>query len=127
MRGLARRVPAARWLLSFLVVMLVLGHVCELPAYVELASHHHSAEGNAHEHSPEGPADEQLSSCDAVTATSNSGHYQVHYQVWTGLDMAVALPVIDAAPVGRTLQSVEDPARLPSRLPLFLLHAALRI
>src|SRR5918996_1241656 len=118
MRGLARRVPAARWLLSFLVVMLVLGHVCELPAYVELASHHHS---------PEGPADEQLSSCDAVTATSNSGHYQVHYQVWTGLDMAVALPVIDAAPVGRTLQSVEDPARLPSRLPLFLLHAALLI
>jgi hypothetical protein len=96
-----------------LVVILVLGHVCELPAYVELVSHH-SAEGNA---------DEQLISCDAVTATSSSGHSQV----WTGLDMAVALPVIDAAPVRRTPQSFEDPARLQSRLPLFLLHASLLI
>jgi hypothetical protein len=107
------RLPATHWLLPLLVVILVLGHFCELPAYVELVSHH-LAEGNA---------DEQLSSCDAVTATSISGHSQV----WTGLDMAVALPVIDAAPMRGTPQSVEDPAKLPSRLPLFLLHASLLI
>lgn len=107
------RLPATRWLLPLLVVILVLGHVCELPAYVELASHH----------SAEGDAGEQLSSCDAVTATSSSGHSQV----WTGLDMAVALPVIDAAPVGTTPRSFKDPAKLPGRLPLFLLHASLLI
>lgn len=94
-------------------MVLVLGHVCELTAYVELVSHH-SAEGNA---------DEQLSSCDAVTAMSSSGQSLV----WTGLDMAVALPVIDASPVCRTPQSFEDPDKLPNRLPLFLLHASLLI
>ncbi len=113
MPSFADRFPAAWWLLPLLVAIVVLGHVCELPAYVELASHH-SAEGNA---------DELLSSCDAVTATSSSGHAQV----WTGLDMTVVLPVMDAALVSRTLQSFEDPAKLPSRLPLFLLHASLLI
>jgi hypothetical protein len=113
MRTFVDRLPATRWLLPILVVILVLGHVCELPAYVELASHH-AAEGNA---------DEQLSSCDAVTATPSSGHSLV----WTGLDIAVALPIIGASPVGRTRQSFEDPAKLPSRLPLFLLHASLLI
>ena len=107
------RLPATHWVLPLLVVMLVLGHVCELPAYVELVSHH-LAEGNA---------DEQLSSCDAVTATSLSGHSQV----WTGLDVAPALQLVNAAPTRRMLQSFEDPANLPSRLPLFLLHASLLI
>lgn len=100
-------------MLPVLVVLLILGHVCELRAYVELVSHH----------AAEGSGDEQLSSCDAVTVTSSSGHSQV----WTGFDMAVALPIIDASPVRRTLQCFEDPAKLPSRLPLFLLHASLLI
>lgn len=113
MRRFVDRLPATRWLLPMLVVLLVLGHVCELPAYVELASHH----------SAEGSADEQLSSCDAVTVTSSSGHSEV----WTGLDMAMALPIIDVSPVRRTPRSFEDPAKLPSRLPLFLLHASFLI
>lgn len=99
-------------MLAILVVILVLGHVCELPAYVELVSHH-SADN----------ADEQLSSCDAVAATSSSSHFQVS----TGLDVAPALQLVDAAPMRRMLQSFEDPANLPSRLPLFLLHASLLI
>jgi hypothetical protein len=107
------RFPATRWLLAILVVFLILGHVCELPAYVELVSHH----------SAEGSADEQLSWCDAVTVTLSSSHSQV----WTGPDMAVALPIIDASPVRRPAQFFEDPAKLPSRLPLFLLHASLLI
>jgi len=114
MRSFIDRLPATRWLLAILVMILVLGHVCELPAYVELVSHH-SADGNADE--------QQLSSCDAVTVASSAGHSQV----WTGLDMAVFLPAIDVWPVGRTLQSFDDPAKLPSRLPLFLLHASLLI
>jgi hypothetical protein len=100
-------------LLPILVVILVLGHVCELPAYVELASHH-SAESNA---------DEQLASCDAVPATSSPGHAQV----WTPSDIALALPVVDPTPGHRAVWSFEDPVRLIERLPLFLLHASLLI
>ena len=107
------RLPGTRWLLAILVVILILGHVCELPAYVELVSHH----------SAEGSADEQLSSCDAVTVTSSSSHSQG----WTWLDMAMALPGIDASPVRRMPQFFQDPAKPPSRLPLFLLHASLLI
>lgn len=113
MLSFVHRVPAARWLLPVLVVILIVGHVCELPAYAELVSHHPAKINGA----------ERPSSCDAVTATSSSGHSQV----WAGLDMAVAVPVIDASPLRRTLQSFEYPARLPSRLPLFLLHASLLI
>lgn len=127
MLGCAGRIPAARWLLPLLVVMLVLGHVCELPAYIDVAFHQHSAEGEAHEHSHEGHAGEQLSSCEAVTATSNSGPFQVQSQVWSGLDVAVAVPVIDGPPVDRTLQVLKNPGKPQGRLPLFLLHASLLI
>ncbi|HEX9747600.1 MAG TPA: hypothetical protein VGB86_04265 [Methylomirabilota bacterium] len=113
MRRFVDHLPATRWLLAILVVILVLGHVCELPAYVELASHHSAADN----------ADEQLSSCDAVTVTSSSSHSQV----WTGLDMAMALLIIDVSPVRSPPQFFEDPADLASRLPLFLLHASLLI
>lgn len=113
MRGFADLLSATPWLFPILVVILVLGHVCELPGYVEAVSHHPT----------EGNADEQLSSCDTVTARSSSGHSQV----LTGLDMAVALPVIDATPVRRTPESFDDPVKLQNRLPLFLLHASLLI
>ena len=127
MLGLAGRIPAARWLFPLLVVMLVLGHVCDLPASVEAACHHHSAEGETHDHSHEGPAGEQVSSRDAVMATSNSGHFQVHNQGRTGIDVAAAFPVIDAPPLAKTLEALTDPGKLRSRLPLFLLHASLLI
>jgi len=107
------RPRATRWLLPILVVILVLGHVCELPAYVELVSHH-PAEANA---------DEQLSSCDAVPATSSAGHAQV----WTAPDIALALPALDPTPARRAAWSFEDPVRLVERLSLFLLHASLLI
>jgi hypothetical protein len=60
-------------------------------------------------------------------ATSNSGHLQVHNQGQMGIDVAAALPVIDAPPVAKTLQALTDPGKLRSRLPLFLLHASLLI
>jgi len=113
MRSIVDRLPATRWLLPILVVVLVLSHVCELPAYVELASHH-ATEANA---------DEQLSSCDAVPATSSPGHGPV----WAPPDMAFALAVVDPTPVCGAARSFEDPVRLIERLPLFLLHASLLI
>lgn len=113
MPGLVDRLPATRWLLPLLVVILVLGHVCELPAYVELVSHH-STGGNA---------GEQLSSCDALPATSGPGHSQV----WATPDSAVVLPVVDPTPARGTAWSFEDPVTLVERLPLFLLHASLLI
>jgi len=112
MRNCVDRLPAARWSLPLLVVLLVLGHACELPAYVELVSHH----------APAGQTDEPVDSCDTVSARSSTGP-----QVWAGLDVVTALPVIDMAPVGRIPQSFEGSVKQPSRLPLFLLHSALLI
>jgi hypothetical protein len=128
MLGLPGRIPAARWLFSVLVVMLVLGHVCDLPASVVAASHHHSAAGETHDQSHEGPTGEQVSSCDAATAASNSSHFHVQNQGRTGIDVAAAVPVIDAPPpVTETLQAFKDPGKLRGRLPLFLLHASFLI
>ena len=121
MRSLVARVSPTLWLLPLLVVVLVLGHVCELSAYVELASHHHS---DGSHHSTEGNGHEQPGYCDAVTAPSTSS--QLHH-VWTGLDVVVALPVVDAVPVLRNLESFGKSAKLVSRLPLFLLHSSLLI
>jgi len=113
MRDFVDRLPAARWSLALLIVLLVLGHVCELPAYVELVSHH----------APAGHADEPVDSCDTVSATSSAGPSQM----WAGLDVMTALPVVDVVPVGRMSQSFEGSVKQPSRLPLFLLHSALLI
>jgi hypothetical protein len=120
MRSLVARVAPTLWLLPLLVLALVLGHVCELPAYVELGSHHHS---DGPHHSTEGNGHEQQGFCDAVTAPSTSS--QVHH-VWTGFDV-VARPAVDAAPVLRSLGSFGKPAKRVSRLPLFLLHSSLLI
>jgi hypothetical protein len=121
MRSLVARVSPTLWLLPLLVVVLILGHVCELPAYVELGSHHHADESH---HSTEGNGHEQPGFCDAVTAPSTSS--QLHH-VWTGLDAVVARPAVDAAPVLGNLESFGQPAKLVSRLPLFLLHSSLLI
>ncbi|HEY7518497.1 MAG TPA: hypothetical protein VIE36_09420 [Methylomirabilota bacterium] len=121
MRSLVARVSPTLWLLPLLVVVLVLGHVCELPAYVELASHHHS-DGSHHSTEENGHA--QPGFCDAVTAPSTSG--QLHH-TWIGLDVTVTFSIVDVSPVGRTLQSFGEPAKLASRLPLFLLHSSLLI
>ena len=120
MRRLAGRVPLTLWLLPLLVVILVLGHVCELPAYVE-AGHHHP--DGAH-HSTGDSSHAQPGFCEAVTAPSTSP--QLHH-VWTGLEMPVTLPIGDASPVLETLQSFGEPPKLASRPPLFLLHSSLLI
>jgi hypothetical protein len=113
MTPLTDRRPAGRWLLLMLVVLVVLGHVCDLAAFADLDAHH----------PVDSHADEQVSSCDAVPATSSSGHTQV----WAPPDIVLALPVADPTPARRAAWSFEDPVRLIERLPLFLLHASLLI
>ena len=68
-----RLLSVPRLLVPALVLFLMLGHACELPAYVSLASHD---TGNAH-HSADDQADVSLTSCDAaVAARSNTGCLQ---------------------------------------------------
>jgi hypothetical protein len=105
-------------LVPILVLLLVLGHACELPAYADLASHNEDARPSAHDH-----ADEDLISCDGVAVPSNTGYLQVG----RGLDVAQALPVANPVPVRLVTSSPEDPKRLPSRPSLFLLYASLLI
>jgi hypothetical protein len=105
--------PAGRWLLPLLVVLLVLGHICDLSAFAHLDAHHHA----------EGSTDQQLTSCDAMPTAASAG------QTRTGSipGVAVALAVIDEAPAHRVAAVVERRAALVDRPPLFLLHAALLI
>lgn len=115
-----RFLSPARGLLPLLVVILVLGHVCELTASVEFESHHHS---DGSDHSTGDNSHGQPGLCDAVTAVTSVQYHPL----WTGLDMAVTLLVVDASPFGRTLQSFGKPAKLASPLPLFLLHSSFLI
>lgn len=113
--------PTARWLLPVLVVILVLGHVCELPAFVDLVSHHHSTEG--HDHSAERHADAQLDACDPLTAASGS----CQVRILASVDAAVALPAIAVEPTRTVLPAPDGPEQLPPRSQLFLLYASLLI
>jgi len=121
MVALSTRSSARRWLFPILVVLLVLGHACELPAYPSIVGSSHTAE------EPHHPGDghhgsEQALSCDPVTATSTPGHAQV--VVVPG--SSVVSGVEDPAPVRVTVQ-VFEAAKLADRPPLFLLHASFRI
>jgi len=114
-----RSVP--RWLLPIVVTLLVLGHVCELPAYADLVIPAHSTEGR----SADGHGHESEMSCDPVDAVLNTTPVQVTVPV---LHLVQTLDVIGAVP-GRlvTSGSIESFTRLPSRPPLFVLYASLLI
>jgi hypothetical protein len=112
---------ASRWLLPLLVTVLVLGHVCQLPADADLVIPAHSTEGRSadgHGHEPE-------MSCDPVDAVLNTTLAQGMGPV---LEIAQVLPVLSDVP-GRpvTPSSIESSTRLPSRPPLFVLYASLLI
>jgi hypothetical protein len=112
---------APRWLLTIMVVLLVLGHVCELPAFAGLVIEAHSTEGrSAHGHGHEAEM-----SCDPVDAVSNTPLVQMMGPV---LEIAQADPVTSSVPGWLvTPSSIERSTRLPSRAPLFLLYASLLI
>ena len=113
---------AYRWLLTIMATLLVLGHVCELPAYADLVFPLNSTEDastDSHEHEAE-------LSCDPVDAVSNTTSL---VQV-TGplLEVTQALPAVNSVPGWlATPSSIESSTRPPSRPPLFVLHASLLI
>jgi hypothetical protein len=115
-------VPIPRWLLSLLVLFLVLGHVCELPAYADLAVASHQT-GDDHRHAADHDTDTAQISCDAVDVLSSTG--SAHGR--PSLDVAEGLPVASPAPVRFVTSSLDGSKRLPSRPPLFLLYASLLI
>lgn len=112
---------APRWLLTMMVALLVLGHVCELPAYAGLVISPHTVEGRSadgHGHEPE-------MSCDPVDAVSNTTPVQVMGPV---LETVQALSASSPMSGGLiTPSSIERSTRLPSRPPLFVLYASLLI
>ena len=104
-----------------MVVLLVLGHACELPAYAGLVIEAHATEGR----SADGHGHEAEMSCDPVDAVSNTAPVQVMGPV---VGFAQALPATSAV-LGWlvTPSSIERSTRLPSRPPLFVLYASLLI
>jgi hypothetical protein len=117
------RSSARRWVFPLLVLFLVLGHVCDLPAYADAISTAHTAE-ESHHHSGGGHhGDEQALSCDPTSATSSPGQPQVA----AAPELSVASPVNDPVPARMVARSFEGPAKFAVRPPLFLLHASLLI
>jgi hypothetical protein len=117
-----RVLPIPRWLLPLLVLFLVFGHVCELPAYADLAISSHLT-GDDHRHAADHHADTSQISCEAVDVVSSTG------SAYDGPshDVAKALPVAGPLPVRFVTSSMDDSKRLPSRPPLFLLFASFLI
>ena len=115
-----RFVPAPRWLLPLLALLLVLGHACELPAYANLVIAPHLPEGAGH---ADDHAHEPQMSCDPVDVLARSGALQVGPE----LGAEQVAPLAGPVPVRLLTVSLEDWKRLPSRPPLFLLHASLLI
>ena len=117
-----RFVTAPRWLLPLLALFVVLGHTCELPAYVNLVTSAHPTEDTGH-HTHDQTHDAQIS-CDPVDAvTTSTGCAEVE----PVLGAVPAIPLDGWLPVRLVITSVADATRLPSRPPLFLLHASLLI
>ena len=104
-----------------MVALLVLGHVCERPAYAglvieALSSERRTAEGHGHE---------SEMSCDPVDAVSNTAPVQVMGPV---LETVQAIPASSAVLSGLiTPSAIERSTRRPSRTPLFVLYASLLI
>ena len=105
-----------------MAAFLVLGHVCELPAYADVLFPLNSTEDasvDGHEHEAE-------LSCDPVDAVSNTTSL---VQV-TGplLEVTQAFPVASSVSGWfATPSSIESRTRLPSRPRLFVLYASLLI
>ncbi len=122
MVSLVERSSARRWVLPVLVLLLVLGHACELPAYADVVGTSQTAEESHHSHDGH-HADEQGLSCDAATATSVPGHSRVA----AALEISVVPQVNDPAPSRMVARTFEGPPKFAARPPLFLLHASFLI
>lgn len=116
-----RFVAAPRWLLPLLALLVVLGHACELPAYVNLvASAQPTEDAGHHTH---GQTHETELLCDPVDVAASTGSVEAR----PALGAAQATFLDSVLPVQLRIASVEGSTRPPSRPPLFLLHASLLI
>jgi hypothetical protein len=115
----AHRIMSAPWLVAILVSLLVLGHACELPALADLAM---PAIGSSHHHETDHHSDENQIVCDAVGVPNT-----VYSQVGPGLDPLGAISAATPVSIQLVGTASRGSTRLPSRPPLFLLHASLLI
>jgi hypothetical protein len=115
------RWSARGWVLPVLVMLLVLGHACELPAYADVVGSSQTA-GEPHHAGDGHHSGEQALSCDPATATSSPAHPQVA----AGPEISVVSQVDDPAPA-RVVAGAFEGAKFAVRSPLFLLHASLLI
>jgi hypothetical protein len=105
-----------------LALLLVLGHVCDLPAYAGVVSISHTAEES--HHAADGHhGDEQAVSCDPTTAASSPSQPQVA----AAPAFLVVSPVNDSVRARMVARIFEGPPKFSIRPPLFLLHASLLI
>jgi hypothetical protein len=126
-RGLTENGAAAivvpvifRTSIFILVLLTLLGHVCELPIAEVVAAHAHAAEDQASDHHHDGS--EQA--CDAVLGVKPPSHASCTVGFTVN---AQAHPFITPGLVRGTSVAVQEPDPVPRPLPLFLLHAALLI
>ena|SRR5512146_2461497 len=109
-----------RWALPVLVLLLVLGHACELPAYAVVGSSH--AAGEPHHAGDGHHSGEQALSCDPAVATSSPSHPLLA----AGPEISVVSQVDDPAPT-RVVAVPFEGAKFSGRPPLFLLYASFLI
>jgi hypothetical protein len=110
------------WLTAMLVSVLVLGHVCELPAFVELATHATGATGADHHREVDHHSGDGQISCDVVDATNTT-----HPQAGVGPESAQISSTDRSVPVRAIGLLAEESSTPPPRPPLFLLHRSLLI
>ena len=109
-------------MLPVIVLLLVLGHACELPAYADVVGASHTAEES--HHAGDGHhGEEQTLSCDPTSVTSTTGQPQVA----AAPEISVLSQVNDPAPARTVGRSFEGPPKFALRPPLFLLYASLLI
>lgn len=116
---------SGRWLVAILASLLVVGHVCEHPAFADLvrlaveSTHEHSGAHSAHHHDRDHHSHESEISCDALDATRTVSPQVGVALEGAAIDIAVETRVVRVASQG----SVGPPAPPP----LFLLHRSLLI
>jgi hypothetical protein len=113
------RTTSAPWLVAMLVSILLLGHVCELPAFIDLVTH---ATGSDHHHEADHHSGDGQISCDVLDA-----RYTAYPQVGVGPESAQISPSDRSLPARAIGLLAEETSTPPPRPPLFLLHRSLLI
>lgn len=110
-----------RWLLSVLVMLLLVGHACELPAYAELIALDVAV---PHEPTPapHDDGDDHALTCDATLVIPAHNTYDVS----PSLTAAVAAPSVSTLPPTRPLLPARA-AKVANGPPLYLRLSALLI